>query len=74
MSRLLSLRARLIGVIALITPELPTVIVALEDSVLEKNISNIEEVKARKGPIIAIGDASRSIAPGARAPSPPPPT
>jgi glucosamine--fructose-6-phosphate aminotransferase (isomerizing) len=43
------------GVIALITPELPTVVVAPEDSVLEKNISNIEEVRARKGPIIAIG-------------------
>ena len=43
------------GVIALITPELPTVVIAPEDSVLEKNISNIEEVRARKGPIIAIG-------------------
>jgi glucosamine--fructose-6-phosphate aminotransferase (isomerizing) len=43
------------GVIALITPDLPTVVIAPEDSVLEKNISNIEEVKARKGPIIAIG-------------------
>ncbi len=43
------------GVIALITPEVPTVVVAPEDSVLEKNISNIEEVRARKGPIIAIG-------------------
>ncbi len=43
------------GVIALITADLPTVVVAPEDSVLEKNISNIEEVKARKGPIIAIG-------------------
>ena len=43
------------GIIALITPEVPTVVIAPEDSVLEKNISNIEEVKARKGPIIAIG-------------------
>ena len=43
------------GVIALITADLPTVVIAPEDSVLEKNISNIEEVKARKGPIIAIG-------------------
>jgi glucosamine--fructose-6-phosphate aminotransferase (isomerizing) len=33
------------GVIALITPD---------DSVFEKNISNIEEVRARQGPIIAI--------------------
>lgn len=43
------------GVIALITPELPSVFIAPDDSVLEKNISNIEEVKARNGPIIAIG-------------------
>ncbi len=43
------------GVIALITPEVPTVVIAPEDGVLEKNISNIEEVRARKGPIIAIG-------------------
>ncbi len=43
------------GVIALITPELPSVFIAPEDSVFDKNISNIEEVKARKGPVIAIG-------------------
>jgi glucosamine--fructose-6-phosphate aminotransferase (isomerizing) len=43
------------GIIALITPEIPTVVIAPDDSVLEKNISNIEEVRARKGPIIAIG-------------------
>ena len=43
------------GVIALITPELPSVFIAPSDSILDKNISNIEEVKARKGPIIAIG-------------------
>jgi glutamine---fructose-6-phosphate transaminase (isomerizing) len=43
------------GIIALITPELPTVVIAPEDSVFEKNVSNIEEVRARKGPIIAIG-------------------
>jgi glucosamine--fructose-6-phosphate aminotransferase (isomerizing) len=43
------------GVIALITPELPSVFIAPDDSVLEKNISNIEEVRARQGPIITIG-------------------
>jgi len=43
------------GVIALISPEVPSVFIAPEDSVYEKNISNIEEVKARKGPVIAIG-------------------
>ncbi|MDB6151092.1 MAG: glmS [Chthoniobacter sp.] len=43
------------GVIALISPEVPSVFIAPDDSVFEKNVSNIEEVKARKGPIIAIG-------------------
>ena len=43
------------GVIALITPELPSVFIAPDDSVFDKNISNIEEVKARRGPVIAIG-------------------
>jgi glutamine---fructose-6-phosphate transaminase (isomerizing) len=43
------------GVIALISPELPSVFIAPEDAVYDKNISNIEEVKARKGPVIAIG-------------------
>jgi glucosamine--fructose-6-phosphate aminotransferase (isomerizing) len=43
------------GVIALITPELPSIFIAPDDSVFEKNVSNIEEVKARKGPVIAIG-------------------
>jgi len=42
------------GVIALISPELPTVAIVPNDAVFEKNLSNIEEVKARKGPIIAI--------------------
>jgi glucosamine--fructose-6-phosphate aminotransferase (isomerizing) len=42
------------GVIALITPDLPSVFIAPEDSVFEKNVSNIEEVKARRGPVIAI--------------------
>ncbi|HEX4086036.1 MAG TPA: glutamine--fructose-6-phosphate transaminase (isomerizing), partial [Chthoniobacteraceae bacterium] len=43
------------GVIALISPELPSVFIAPDDSVFDKNISNIEEVKARKGPVIAVG-------------------
>jgi len=43
------------GIIALISPEVPSVFIAPEDSVFDKNISNIEEVKARKGPVIAVG-------------------
>jgi glucosamine--fructose-6-phosphate aminotransferase (isomerizing) len=43
------------GVIALVNPETPSVFIAPHDSVFPKNLSNIEEVKARGGPVIAIG-------------------
>ncbi len=42
------------GIIALVKPELPSVFIAPHDAVFDKNMSNIEEVKARKGPVIAI--------------------
>ncbi|MEZ5324294.1 MAG: glutamine--fructose-6-phosphate transaminase (isomerizing) [Verrucomicrobiales bacterium] len=42
------------GIIALVSPETPCVFIAPDDSVFEKNVSNIEEVKARRGPVIAI--------------------
>jgi glucosamine--fructose-6-phosphate aminotransferase (isomerizing) len=43
------------GVIALVNEETPSVFIAPQDAVFEKNLSNIEEVKARKGPVIAVG-------------------
>ena len=42
------------GPIALIDKNFPSVFIATENSVYEKTISNIEEIKARGGPIIAI--------------------
>ena len=42
------------GVIALISADVPSVVIAPDDSVFEKNVSNIEEVRARKGPIISV--------------------
>lgn len=45
------------GVIALVSPETPSFFIAPDDALLEKNISNMEEVKARGGPVIAIGTA-----------------
>jgi glutamine---fructose-6-phosphate transaminase (isomerizing) len=42
------------GVIALIRPDLPSVFITPDDSVFSKNLNNIEQVKARKGPIIAV--------------------
>ncbi len=42
------------GPIALVDPDTPSVFVAPADQIYSKTRSNIEEVKARKGPIIAI--------------------
>jgi glutamine---fructose-6-phosphate transaminase (isomerizing) len=49
------------GPIALIDEEMPVVFIATKDSSYEKIVSNIQEVKARKGKIIAVvteGDVS----------------
>ncbi len=43
------------GVIALVNEETPSVVISPRDAVFEKNVSNIEEVKARQGPVIAVG-------------------
>lgn len=42
------------GIIALVKPDLPSVFIAPDDAVFDKNVSNIEEVRARKGPVIAV--------------------
>ena len=42
------------GIIALVNEQLPSLFIAPDDTVFEKNVSNIEEVKARKGPVIAV--------------------
>jgi glucosamine--fructose-6-phosphate aminotransferase (isomerizing) len=42
------------GIIALVRPDLPSIFVAPDDSVFSKNLNNMEQVKARKGPIFAI--------------------
>jgi glucosamine--fructose-6-phosphate aminotransferase (isomerizing) len=42
------------GIIALVRPELPSVFIAPDDAVFSKNLNNIEQVRARKGPIIAV--------------------
>ncbi|MAT58279.1 MAG: glutamine--fructose-6-phosphate transaminase (isomerizing) [Melioribacteraceae bacterium] len=44
------------GPIALIDENMPTVVIAPKDSVYDKVLSNIEEVKARKGKVIAIAN------------------
>jgi len=42
------------GSIAMIDENFPSVFIAPQDSVYDKMISNIEEVRARKGPVIAV--------------------
>jgi len=48
------------GSIALIDENFPVFAIAPKDSVYEKNISNIEEIKARKGKIIALTTAGNT--------------
>jgi glucosamine--fructose-6-phosphate aminotransferase (isomerizing) len=51
------------GIIALVRPELPSVFIAPDDAVLSKNLNNMEQIKARKGPVIAItsGDGAERL-------------
>lgn len=45
------------GVIALVNERTPSVFIAPRDGLFEKNLGNIEEVRARRGPVIAVGNA-----------------
>ncbi|MHC2990822.1 glutamine amidotransferase [Pontibacter sp. HJ8] len=51
------------GPIALIDAQMPVVVIATKDSSYEKIVSNIQEVKARKGRIIAIVTAGDTTIP-----------
>jgi len=42
------------GPIALINPKMPTVAIVPKDSMYEKMINNVHEIKSRRGPVIAI--------------------
>jgi len=42
------------GPLALISPTTPTVFVLPDDDLLEKNLSTIEEIRARKGPLLVV--------------------
>jgi glucosamine--fructose-6-phosphate aminotransferase (isomerizing) len=48
------------GIIALVKPDMPSVFIAPDDAVFDKNVSNIEEVLARKGPVIAVTTEGRT--------------
>lgn len=51
------------GPIALIDEEMPVVVIATHDSSYEKIVSNIQEVKARKGKVIAVVTEGDSLIP-----------
>jgi glucosamine--fructose-6-phosphate aminotransferase (isomerizing) len=42
------------GPLALVNPELPTVAIVPDDDLLDKNTSTLSEIKARKGPVVAV--------------------
>ncbi len=52
------------GPIALVDENLPVVFVATKDSYYEKIVSNVQEIKARKGKVIAVATANDDIIPG----------
>jgi glutamine---fructose-6-phosphate transaminase (isomerizing) len=45
------------GPLALIQPEMPSVVIIPNDDLIAKNISTIEQIKARGGPVIAVTSA-----------------
>jgi glucosamine--fructose-6-phosphate aminotransferase (isomerizing) len=49
------------GPIALIDEEMPVICIAPRDAIYEKMISNIEQVRARHGQVIAVGDEGDAL-------------
>jgi len=52
------------GPLALVSPELPTVAIVPDDDLLDKNLSTLGEIRARRGPVVAVGhtDLDRKLA------------
>jgi len=51
------------GPIALVEEKLPVLFVATKDSYYEKIVSNVQEIKARKGKVIAVATESDAVIP-----------
>jgi glutamine---fructose-6-phosphate transaminase (isomerizing) len=47
------------GIIALIGPEVPSIMIAPDDAVYDKNVNSLEQIRARKGRVIAIATEGR---------------
>jgi glutamine---fructose-6-phosphate transaminase (isomerizing) len=43
------------GPLALVGPDLPTVAIVPDDDLLDKNLSTLGEIRARRGPVLAVG-------------------
>jgi len=52
------------GPLALVSPEIPTVVALPADNLLDKSVSSLEEIRARHGPVIVITDAEDERIPG----------
>ncbi|NCI51113.1 glutamine--fructose-6-phosphate transaminase (isomerizing) [Sediminibacterium roseum] len=52
------------GPIALVDDQLPVVFVATKDSYYQKIVSNVQEIKARKGKVICVATAGDDVIPG----------
>lgn len=51
------------GPLAMVDESFPTFAITPSDQLLEKNVSNIEEIKARKGPVLAIAtEGNKTVA------------
>lgn len=46
------------GPLALVGPEVPTVVVLPDDHLLDKNLASVEEIRARRGPVVAVTDVA----------------
>jgi glutamine---fructose-6-phosphate transaminase (isomerizing) len=47
------------GIIALVGPEVPSILIAPDDAVYAKNVNTLEQIKARRGRVIAIASEGR---------------
>ena len=47
------------GFIALVEPDMPSIFIAPDDAMFDSNVNSIEQVKARRGPVIAIATEGR---------------
>jgi glucosamine--fructose-6-phosphate aminotransferase (isomerizing) len=52
------------GPLALVGPDIPTVVVIPDDELWDKNLATVAEIRARGGPVLAVTDAARPV-PGA---------